>query len=106
MIESNENIELMKKLTNDIQELINIELMKFNNKPPKDHTLSQGGFYDGSEIVNDYIDHNECGIALEHLLYMASEGEVYISLNTLNSLYKLSNYFEIDINKYEFKIQS
>jgi len=35
---------------------------------PEDHALAQAGLGNGSEIVLNYVDHNEVGIAFEHLL--------------------------------------
>jgi hypothetical protein len=44
-----------------------------------DHPLSQEGLRNGHEIVLDYLDHNEPGVAYEHLLYMISEPPLLIS---------------------------
>lgn len=40
---------------------------------PDDHPLAQAGLENGGEIVLDYVDHNEAGLAFEHLLYMINE---------------------------------
>lgn len=34
---------------------------------PDDHPLAQAGLESGGEIVLDYVDHNEAGLAFEHL---------------------------------------
>jgi hypothetical protein len=46
---------------------------------PEDHVLAQEGFENGKEIVLDYVDHNEAGIAYEHLMYMIDEPSLAIS---------------------------
>lgn len=46
---------------------------------PEDHALAQAGLKDGKAIVLDYFDHNEAGIAFEHLLYMINEPPLVIS---------------------------
>lgn len=46
---------------------------------PEDHALAQEGLENGGEIVLDYVDHNEAGIAFEHLLYMIDEPPLVVS---------------------------
>ncbi|MFJ4193390.1 hypothetical protein [Pseudomonas sp. NPDC089534] len=46
---------------------------------PDDHALAQAGLENGSEIVLDYVDHNEAGVAFEHLLYMINEPPLVVS---------------------------
>jgi hypothetical protein len=46
---------------------------------PDDHVLAQKGFKNGKEIVLDYVDHNEAGIAYEHLMYMIDGPSLVIS---------------------------
>ncbi|MFZ4963865.1 MULTISPECIES: hypothetical protein [Pseudomonas] len=46
---------------------------------PDDHPLAQAGLENGGEIVLDYVDHNEAGIAFEHLLYMINEPPLIVS---------------------------
>jgi len=46
---------------------------------PEDHVLAQEGFKNGKEIVLDYVNHNEAGIAYEHLMYMIDGPSLVIS---------------------------
>ena len=46
---------------------------------PEDHALAQAGLENGGEIVLDYVDHNEAGVAFEHLLYMINEPPLVVS---------------------------
>ncbi|EPW8877466.1 hypothetical protein [Pseudomonas aeruginosa] len=46
---------------------------------PDNHALAQEGLENGREIVMDYLDHNEAGVAFEHLLYMINEPPLIIS---------------------------
>nr|BFE96131.1 hypothetical protein GCM10020185_66670 [Pseudomonas brassicacearum subsp. brassicacearum] len=46
---------------------------------PEDHALAQAGLENGGEIVLDYVDHNEAGVAFEHLLYMIDEPPLVVS---------------------------
>jgi hypothetical protein len=41
--------------------------------------LAQEGFKNGKEIVLDYVDHGEAGLAYEHLMYMIDEPSLVIS---------------------------
>ncbi|WP_263264139.1 hypothetical protein [Pseudomonas sp. RIT-PI-S] len=46
---------------------------------PEEHALAQAGLSNGHEIVLDYLDHNEAGVAFEHLIYMVNEPPLAIS---------------------------
>lgn len=46
---------------------------------PEDHALAQAGLKNGSEIVLDYVDNGEAGVAFEHLLYMLIEPPLVVS---------------------------
>jgi hypothetical protein len=46
---------------------------------PENHVLAQEGFKNGKEIVLDYVDHGEAGLAYEHLMSMIDEPSLVIS---------------------------
>jgi hypothetical protein len=52
------------------------------DKPTPGSALDQAGLADGSAIIEDYLDHNEAGVALEHLVYMIHEPRLPISAGT------------------------
>ncbi|MFK3774960.1 MafI family immunity protein [Pseudomonas sp. NPDC089406] len=57
---------------------------------PQDHALAQTGLRDGGEIVLDYVDHNEAGVAFEHLLYMVDEPPLVVSEECLEVLARIA----------------
>jgi hypothetical protein len=42
-------------------------------------SLDQAGLRDGRQVIEDYLSHNEAGVALEHLLYMIAEPPLALS---------------------------
>lgn len=60
-----------------------------------DHPLSQAGLSNGESVVSDYLDHNEVGIALEHLLYMVKEPPLELSPATEARLLELCQVYGI-----------
>ena len=57
---------------------------------PDDHALAQAGLENGAEIVLDYVDHNEAGVAFEHLLYMINEPPLIVSNECMNVLARIA----------------
>jgi hypothetical protein len=47
--------------------------------PTVGSALDQLGLRDGMAIVEDFLDHGEMGLALEHLLYMVNEPSLHLS---------------------------
>ncbi|AXI61145.1 hypothetical protein DLD99_11905 [Pseudomonas kribbensis] len=62
---------------------------------PDDHALAQAGLENGSEIVLDYVDHNEAGLAFEHLLYMINEPPLLISEKCISVLARIAKTLNI-----------
>jgi hypothetical protein len=54
------------------QELVNQESDRVG-MPQPGSALDQSGLRDGLEIIRDYLQHGEAGVAFEHLLYMLTE---------------------------------
>jgi hypothetical protein len=46
--------------------------------PSPDLELDQAGLRDGAKIIADYINHNELGLAFEHLFYMLIEPKIVV----------------------------
>jgi hypothetical protein len=49
------------------------------------------GIIDGMDIINNYLDNNEVGLALNHLEYIISETDFELSANQVENLMKLKN---------------
>lgn len=57
--------------------------------PVPGSALDQLGLKDGEQQVRHFVDHNEAGLALEHLLYMIEEPEIELSEIERTALLKL-----------------
>lgn len=64
---------------------------------PDDHALAQAGLEDGAEIVLDYVDHNEAGVAFEHLLYMINEPPLVVSNECMNVLARIAKTLQMPV---------
>jgi hypothetical protein len=74
----NDPISLIKAALPEVTALLADAYSRAESLVPN-HALSQEGLRNGHEIVLDYIEHNETGIAFEHLVYMLSEPPLIIS---------------------------
>jgi hypothetical protein len=54
--------------------------------PPVGSALDQNGLRDGTLIIEDYLDHGEPVVALEHLIYMVGEPELPVSEATRHAI--------------------
>lgn len=66
---------------------------------PEDHALAQAGLENGREVVLDYVDHNEAGVAFEHLLYMIDEPPLMISKKCGVVLARIAMALEMPFNE-------
>ncbi|MGY1447540.1 MafI family immunity protein [Pseudomonas chlororaphis] len=62
---------------------------------PDNHALAQVGLENGREIVLDYVDHGEAGIAFEHLCYMIKEPPLIISEHCRAALARIAKTLEM-----------
>ena len=83
-MESNEEVKRLALLA---QSLIN-DLYK---RDPDNETFEQNGILNGQEIVQDFIDNQEHGIAIEHLLYIVHESDISFPKTELEKLHSLAN---------------
>lgn len=74
----------IRKLASVVQDRVNVEYRK--GPPEACSALDQAGLRDGDSIVSDYLDHNEPGLAFEHLLYMIIEPEFVLTAAQLSVL--------------------
>jgi len=61
-----------------------------HNANPRDETFDQLGILDGHSQVSDFLDHNEWGLALEHVLYMIYESNIVFPSDELKALHSLA----------------
>lgn len=66
---------------------------------PEDHALAQAGLQNGSEIVLDYVDHHEAGLAFEHLLYMIDEPSLVVSEKCMAILDRIAKSLEMPFTR-------
>ena len=83
--------EILKQASSEVQGLVDQEFTKVNNNPLPGSNLDQAGLKGGREIVLDYLNHGEIGIALEHLLYMVEETGIMVSKDTIKKIVKVSD---------------
>lgn len=65
-----------KKYVIESSELAQKLITELYENDPENETFDQVGFLNGHEIVMDYINYNELGCALSHLLYMIHESDI------------------------------
>ena len=66
---------------------------------PEDHALAQAGLENGGEIVLDYVDHNEAGVAFEHLLYMINEPPLVVSEKCIKILARIAKSLKLPFTR-------
>lgn len=55
--------------------------MRFWKKPSENNVFDQEGLVNCHSIIENYINNNEMGLALEHLLYVIFETEIRFPIN-------------------------
>ena len=95
---SRQTLKNLRDIAVEVQRLIDIEFANCNNNPPTGSALDQIGLKDGKEIVLDYLNHKEAGIALEHLMYMINETDLPISAEIAQKLKKTALEMNMEIS--------
>ncbi len=85
-MDNRQTLKSLQDIAIEVQRLIDIEFANCNNNPPTGSVLDQIGLKDGKEIVLDYLNHREIGLALEHLMYMIKETDLPISAEIAQKL--------------------
>ncbi|MEM8486321.1 MAG: hypothetical protein AAF564_12285 [Bacteroidota bacterium] len=88
----NEMRALIRQCSADAQLLIH----DLHDREPGNETFSQVGLLDGDQIVKEYLDHNEFGIALDHVLYMVHESDICFDPQSVLALHALAEKLKID----------
>ncbi|QIH07790.1 MULTISPECIES: MafI family immunity protein [Pseudomonas] len=65
---------------------------RLGDRVPPEHALAQAGLEHGREIVLDYLEHNEAGLAFEHLRYMIEEPPLVLSESAQCALLRIARY--------------
>ncbi len=69
-----------------------------HSRDPGNETFEQVGILNGLETITEFIEHNEQGCALDHLLYVIHESDISFPLDTVRELHKLA----VDYNEPTF----
>ncbi len=72
-------IKDLKHLANQLQEKVNELFEACNWSPDPVSALDQVGLLNGKEIIEDYLDNGEAGVAFDHLNYMIEETEIQLN---------------------------
>jgi hypothetical protein len=59
------------------------------------HPLAQAGLVDGHTVVLDYLEHNEAGLAYDHLIYMVVEADLKLSKRCKSAIMRIASYVEV-----------
>lgn len=69
--------------------------------PPERLALNQLHLRDGDQVVNDYLNHGEEGLAIDHLLYMIEEPPLRLSPAAFEQLASAAAAVGIDSSRLE-----
>ena len=101
MAELSQSIEAcIKTALTEAHALVRDEFAKVGDVAPPGSALDQNGLVDGDKIVLDYIDHSECGVAFEHLLFMVDELNLPISQQAYDCIDIVGRAMQMDSNKW------
>jgi len=75
--------ECIRRATAEVQRLIDKAFAEMGGAPEPGSCWDQLGLRDGSEIIGEYLRYGEPGVALEHLLYMITETDLSLSVETV-----------------------
>ena len=75
-----------------LEEVTTLMALAYQQQDPvlPGHALAQEGLANGREVVLDYLEHGEAGVALEHLHYMIDEPGLEISYRSKVLLTRLA----------------
>jgi hypothetical protein len=71
--------DCIKEALTEVESLMKAAFAKVGGVAPAGSALDQNGLADGGDVVTEYLDVGEPGLALEHLIYMVSEPKLPIS---------------------------
>jgi hypothetical protein len=80
----------------EVSALVHEAFAKVGHQPPVGSALDQAGLSDGSRVVKDYLGAGEPGLALEHIIYMAYEPGLKISLHAYECIERAGQKMRMD----------
>ncbi len=89
------NKQTILRLAGFVQTLI----LELNAREPDNETFGQEGMLNGLSIVNEYLDEDEYGIAIDHLLYMVYESDISYPSEIIEELHTIASKYNIE-NRY------
>lgn len=88
--------QCIRQALQEVEVLMECKFAEVGGTPVSGSALDQAGLRDGALIVEDFLEHNEAGIALDHLIYMIVEVELPISMASFCLIEQAGRAFEID----------
>ncbi len=89
---------ILLSATSEAQQLLDAEFAAVSHSPISGSALDQCGLRDGESIVREYIEHNEFGLAIEHLSYMVGETGIVLSKEHRDKLRLAASIMNIEIS--------
>jgi hypothetical protein len=80
----------------EVKFLMERAFVEVDGLPNPGSDLDQLGLKDGVSIIEEYLDHREIALALEHLIYMIISGCLPISLITFNFIKQAGQDLRVD----------
>lgn len=77
---------------------------ELNSKESIKEIFKQSGLLNGKRIIDEYLEYNEYGIAIDHLLYMISETKIQLKNEELIRLKSLCEHLKIDLSNYDINL--
>ena len=92
----NQPEQLIRQALTEVGLLMERAFAEVGGSPVPGSALDQAGLSDGVGIVEDYLEHNEAGVALEHLIYMVREPPLTISAETFQRIERAARVLSIE----------
>lgn len=92
---------LIRAALPEIQELIARACASVGGVASPGSALDQLGLTDGDRTVLEYIEHGECGVAIEHLIYMAYEPALPLARATFRLIEEAGRAMKMDPKVWE-----
>lgn len=91
--------DLILQALEEVQQLMESAFEAVSGTPAEGSSLDQAGLIDGGAIIVDYLNHNEAGVALDHLLYMIIEPPLSISLVTFELIAQAAHLLDVPVEQ-------
>ncbi|GAB5520685.1 MAG: hypothetical protein RhofKO_29360 [Rhodothermales bacterium] len=88
--------QVLKRVACEAQSPMDRELAAVSGNPVAGSGLDQAGLQDGQSIIRDFLEHNELGLAFDHVIYMIEEAELALSNRAREELRYIKEVFGQD----------